>query len=185
MKPYVNLNVKHSRATKIRDLSSDILAVGHNDIQKHVDADHKKNKIVDLDLKGLEPTIQPDELKKMAQVKHVINVVVDHDSITNNCVGTGRVQLRLGPHEDLESVKINYMKAGYSVIDHQENPKKKTKFKQEQTLIAKSPSKGEHNAKQAKINHLSSNSPEAFGNSGKHQSKFQMEVKHTELNQDK
>ena len=64
----------------------------------------------------------------MAKVKHVITVVVDHDSITNKCTGTGRVKLRLGPNEDLENVKINYMKAGYSVIDHQENPRKKTKF---------------------------------------------------------
>jgi len=48
----MKLNQKHSRATKIRDLSSDILATGEN-MQQHVDADNTKNQIVDFDLKGL------------------------------------------------------------------------------------------------------------------------------------
>jgi len=61
-------------------------------------------------------------------VKHVITVVVDHDSITNACVGTGRIKMRLGPNENIENVKIQYLKAGYGITDHEENPKKKSAF---------------------------------------------------------
>ena len=69
-----------------------------------------------------------DDLKRLANVKHVITAVIDHDSITNACTGTGRVKLRLGPNEDLDMVKLQYLKAGYGVQDHQDNPKKKTVF---------------------------------------------------------
>lgn len=51
----MNLNCKRSMATKIRDLSSDILGTGES-IQKHIDADNTKNQVIDLDLKGLPPT---------------------------------------------------------------------------------------------------------------------------------
>lgn len=93
-----------------------------------MDADHTKNTVVELDLKDLTPNIQIEDLKKLANVKHVIKVVVDHDSITNQCVGTGKVKLRLGPNDSVENVKMQYMKAGYKVLDHEHNPKKKTKF---------------------------------------------------------
>lgn len=92
-------------ATKIRDLSSDILGTGDS-LQKHVDADNSKNLVVELDLKGLPAGAQAEDLKKLANVKHVITAVIDHDSITNACLGTGRVKLRLGPNEDLDIVKL-------------------------------------------------------------------------------
>lgn len=92
-------------ATKIRDLSSDILGTGES-LQKHIDADNGKNQVIDLDLKGLPASAHADDLKKLANVKHVINAVIDHDSITNACTGTGRVKLRLGPNEDLDMVKL-------------------------------------------------------------------------------
>ena len=54
-KPLMKLNCKQSKATKIRDMSSDILGLGVN-LQKHVEADNDKNQIVDLVLKGLPPS---------------------------------------------------------------------------------------------------------------------------------
>jgi hypothetical protein len=93
----------------MRDLSSDILGIGES-MQKHFDADPTKNTIIDLDLKGLPPTVQESDLKKLAGVKHVINATLDLDKITNTCNGTGRVQLRIGPSEDIEQVKLNYLK---------------------------------------------------------------------------
>jgi len=62
-----------------------------------VDADNTKNQVIDLDLKGLPASAMAEDLKKLANVKHVITAVIDHDSITNACTGTGRVKLRLGP----------------------------------------------------------------------------------------
>jgi len=69
-------------------------------------------------LKGLPESTQPDDLKKISGVKHVISAVVDQDSIRNICTGTGRVKLRLAENEDLDNVKLQYVKAGYSVQDH-------------------------------------------------------------------
>lgn len=123
-KPQLNLNCKPAKATKFRDLSSDIFAVGQN-LQKHFEADNDKNVIVDLALKGLPQTANEDQLKKIAQVKHVISAAVDHDSITNQCVGTGRVKLRLSANEDLDMVKLQYLKAGFAVQEYEGDAKKK------------------------------------------------------------
>ncbi len=53
------------------------------------------------------------------------------------------------------------------------------------TLINKSPQKGDMDAKLSKISNLQSNNPEVFGNTSKHQSKFELDVKHEDLNKDK
>ena len=90
-------------------------------------------------MKGLPETVQPEDLKKISGVKHVISAIVDSDSIRNICTGTGRVKLRLAANEDLDTVKLQYVKAGYAVQDHEDNPKKKSAFTQEQTLSTKSP----------------------------------------------
>ena len=87
--------------------------------------------IVDLDLKNLPKTADSEYLKKVANVKHVISAVVDSDAITNACTGTGRVKLRLTPNEDVETVKVRYLKEGYYVAEHEDNPKKKSCFTQE------------------------------------------------------
>ena len=62
----MTLNCKSSRATKIRDLSSDILGTG-NTLNKF--NQETKGDIIDLDLKALPPTTDQDELKKIANVK--------------------------------------------------------------------------------------------------------------------
>ncbi len=99
------MNCKASKATKIRDLSSDILGTGES-LQKHFDADLSKTQIVDLDLKGLPQNAHEEELKRIAGVKHIISASIDTHSITNTCTGTGRIKLRLGPNEDLDTVKL-------------------------------------------------------------------------------
>ena len=133
----------------MRDLSSDIYGTGES-IQKHFDADPSKNTIIDLDLKGLPPTVQESDLKKYAGVKHVIAATIDLDKITNSCLGTGRVQLRLSPQEDLEQVKMNYLKQGFNVTEHNDQAKMKTQFTQEHKLIVKSPTKNGMDAKNTK-----------------------------------
>lgn len=92
-------------ATKMRDLSSDILGTGES-MQKHYDADVAKTQVVDLDIKGLPESAQADDLKRIAGVKHVINYSVETNSLTNACTGAGRIKLRLGPNEDLDTVKL-------------------------------------------------------------------------------
>lgn len=90
--------------------------------------------MIDLDLKALPRQTNTDELKRIANVKHVVSVNVDHDSISNVCTGTGRIKIRLGPTENADSVMLQFLKAGYGVSEHSENPKKKTNFTTEMTL---------------------------------------------------
>jgi len=61
--------------------------------------------VIDLDLKNLPVSIDEIEIKKQAKVKHVISATLDVDKLTNECSGTGRIKMRLGPNENLDSVK--------------------------------------------------------------------------------
>jgi hypothetical protein len=64
-------------------------------------------------LKDLPKNIEDFQLKKIANVKHVISTTIDVDSITNQCTGTGRIKVRLQTNEDAEQVRINFLKEGY------------------------------------------------------------------------
>ena len=70
----------------------------------------------------------------MSGVKHVISSVVDHDALTNSCTGTGRLKLRLTEAEDLDAVKLKFIKEGYAIQEHDDNPKKKSNFTAEMKL---------------------------------------------------
>lgn len=167
----------------MRDLSSDILGTGDT-ISKYQQA-QAQSTIVDFDLKGLPEATQPEDLKKIAAVKHVINVVVDTDSIRNICLGTGRIKLRLAENEDVDNVKLQFLKAGYGIQDHEENPKKKkSTFTSEQALQVQSPHKDIDSSKQAKLSNLATGNPEIFGNTtGQQQTKFQNQYDPKEINQ--
>lgn len=67
-------------------------------------------------------------MKKIAGVKHVISSTIETDSIRNVCTGTGRIKMRLQPEEDPEAIKLNFLKAGFAIQEHTENPKKKSGF---------------------------------------------------------
>lgn len=105
-------------------------------------------------------------MKKIAGVKHVISSVIETDSIKNTCTGAGRIKMRLQAEEDPEMIKLNFLKAGYAVQDHTENPKKKSGFTQELVNADKPTPKSDIDAKQTKVAMLQTNNPEAFGNTG-------------------
>lgn len=123
-------------------------------------------------IKGLPKHADEILLKKAAQIKHVISVKVDHDSITNDCLGTGRVKLRLSPEEDIENVKMGYVKEGYSVVEYQGDMKKKSAFTQEMRTMSPQ-KKFETDARMARIQNLASGSPEIFGNDSKAKNRFE------------
>ncbi len=154
-------------------------------MQKHFDADLSKTQIVDLDLKGLPQNAHEEELKRIAGVKHIISASIDTHSITNTCTGTGRIKLRLGPNEDLDTVKLQYLKAGYGVAEHTENTKMKTNFTSDASLMTKSPIKAETNAKLSKISNLQSSGNDMFGNSTSVQQKYSVNVDIEGISQDK
>lgn len=64
----------------------------------------------------------------MSGVKHVISATIDEDSIKNVCTGTGRIKMRLTNEDNLESIKLKYVNAGITVIDHTDNAKKRSNF---------------------------------------------------------
>lgn len=136
----IKMNGTSSKATKVRDLSSDILGVGSSLARyQSITAENQKGEVVDLDLRALPQQTKEDDLKKIANVKHVISATVDQDSITSVCTGTGRIKIRLGNNETAEKVMLQFLKAGYAVSEHSENPKKKTNFTQEMSMKVQSP----------------------------------------------
>lgn len=88
----------------MRDLSSDFMG-GGDSMNKYSYA-NVQTTIVDLDVRGLPESTQPEDLKKIAGVKHVITSVVESDSIKNVCTGTGRIKMRLAENEDIDNVKL-------------------------------------------------------------------------------
>ncbi len=172
---------KQSRAAKVRDLSSDLLGTGET-TAKYLDKSHK-NEVYDLDLKGLPANADKISVKTALGIKHVIEVTVNHDNLTNDCNGTGRVKLRLNPGENIEQVKLNLLKEGLGVQEHKENPNKKPAFTTAQTLRTKSPTK-EVRAIDAKIANLSSGGgPDLFGSAlGGQQASYAAKEHDGELN---
>lgn len=90
-------------------------------------------------------------MKKISGAKHVINATVEQDAITNNCVGNGRIKLRLGGEDEVDNIKLQFLKAGYGVQDHSEDPRKKPNFTMEQTLSTRSPVRQEIDSKASKL----------------------------------
>ena len=73
-------------------------------------------------MKQIPANAKENDLKSIASVKHVISVQLDQDSIKNENIGTGRIKLRLGPNEDVDKVMLQFLKAGYAVQEHSNNP---------------------------------------------------------------
>ena len=58
----------------------------------------------------------------------MISAHVDIDSIKNACLGTGRIKLRLAGNENLDTVKLQFLKAGYGVQEFSQDTKLKPNF---------------------------------------------------------
>lgn len=87
--------------------------------------------VVDLVLKSLPENTREEDLKRIANVKHVISASVDNDSIRGVCSGTGRIKIRVGADEDVDTIKLQYLKAGFAVNEHSINPNLNNKFTSE------------------------------------------------------
>lgn len=104
----------------------------------------------------------------------MISAVVEQDAITNNCVGNGRIKLRLGGEQEVENVKLLFLKAGYGVQEHADDSRKKPNFTMEQTLSTRSPVRQEIDSKASKLQNLQTNNPEIFGNAAKAQDNYNL-----------
>lgn len=107
------------KATKIKDLASNLLNQDcpFTKYTSVKDAAVANQQVVDLVISGLPSEAQPEDLKKISGAKHVVEATVDQDAIRNVCTGTGKIKVRLGESEDLEQVKLEFLKVGLDVYD--------------------------------------------------------------------
>jgi len=59
--------------------------------------------------------------------------------------------LRLGGEDEIDNVKLQFLKAGYGVQEHSEDPRKKPVFTSEQSLAVRSPVRTEIDSKATKL----------------------------------
>lgn len=69
------------------------------------DSAKSHNQVFDLIIQGLPQNAEAGDIKKIAGVKHVVEATVEQDSIRNICTGLGKIKVRLGDGEDLNSLK--------------------------------------------------------------------------------
>lgn len=151
-----------SKATKIKDLSSNLL--GQECAYTKYSTVAHDNNVVELVVTGLPSQTQAADLKRVAGVKHIVEAIVDHDTIKNVCTGTGKIRVRLGEGEDLEQVKVQFLRAGLDVREAKTNPSKKPTFTYKQALLEKSPQRQDIDSKMTRVENLQSSIPETFGN---------------------
>lgn len=78
-----------------------------------------------MDVSGLPENFDQLSLKRVANVKHVIDAVVNEDNVKGICTGNGRIKIRLNEGETINQVRLNFVRAGYSVNLHNEDPRKR------------------------------------------------------------
>jgi hypothetical protein len=81
--------------------------------------------VIDIDLSGLPKECDDTTIKQVANVRHVISTDIKYDNFLGHCKGDGRVKIRLNEGETLEMVRANFIRAGYQVKTHVEDPRKK------------------------------------------------------------
>ena len=74
---------------------------------------------------GLPKDFDDARVKEVANVKHVISSEINYDNFLGHCKGDGRVKIRLNEGETVEMVRANFIRAGYQVKSHVEDPRKK------------------------------------------------------------
>jgi hypothetical protein len=85
----------------------------------------EKTTIIDMDLTGLPKDCDDQAVKAVANVKHVISADISYDNFLGHCKGDGRVKIRLNEGETVEMVRANFIRAGYQVKTHIDDPRKK------------------------------------------------------------
>jgi len=106
-------------------LASNNMFTGESSLNFYERAQESKPEIIDLHISNLPENIAADNLKKISGSKHVINATIDFDNLKGTCRGSGRVQLRLNNGETADQVKLNFLRLGYQVSEHDTDSKRK------------------------------------------------------------
>lgn len=76
-------------------------------------------------MKGLPENFDQQSLKRVANVKHVVSAEVREDNLKGICTGEGRIKIRLNEGETINQVRLNFVRAGYAVNVHSDDPRKR------------------------------------------------------------
>lgn len=98
---------------------------GHDSQKYHETQNLAKSEVIDIDVKGLPENFDQMSLKRVANVKHVVSAEVQQDNLKGICTGNGRIKVRLNEGETINQVRLNFVRAGYSVNVHQDDPRKR------------------------------------------------------------
>lgn len=98
---------------------------GHDSQKYHETQNLAKQEVIDIDVKGLPENFDQQSLKRVANVKHVVSAEVQQDNLKGICTGEGRLKVRLNEGETINQVRLNFVRAGYSVNVHKDDPRKR------------------------------------------------------------
>ena len=108
-KKTVSVPAKNPTAQKKQMMLASSFA-GH-DATRYYEQPVKKDNVIDMDLSGLPEHCDDQEVKRVANVKHVISTEVNYDNFLGTCKGNARVKIRLNEGETAEMVRANFIRA--------------------------------------------------------------------------
>jgi len=156
----VDVSGHETRATKQAMLSSNNFVTGNSSLEHYTSAKNAAPQVVDLVIGNLPPTTEAHTLKRISGSKHVINATVEEDNFRGVCTGNGRLQIRLNHGETVDSVKLNFVRLGYSVNEFTQDPRKKPIV----TGLPRDSAKELADHRIEKQNFLQTQNPDVFGN---------------------
>ena len=98
---------------------------GHDSQKYHEKSNLAKQEVIDIDIRGLPENFDQQSLRRVANVKHVVAAEVQQDNLKGVCTGEGRIKIRLNEGENLNQVRLNFVRAGYSVNVHADDARKR------------------------------------------------------------
>jgi len=89
------------------NIGDNIPGAGAQEFWKKENLVNEEGRTLDFDLHKLPKQTMGSDIKKAAGVKHVISSEVDINNFTGDCIGAGRLKVRLSKGETEEGVKAN------------------------------------------------------------------------------
>lgn len=145
-------------------LASNHFETGQTTLEHYNTAQNANPRVVDLQVGHLPADADAALLKRVAGTKHIFEATIDQDPMKNTCAGTGRVKIRLSHGEDLDRVKLNFLREGIHVQEYQQDSRKRPVV----TGIPREKSREITNHRMHKQEFLQTQEPETFGTTQKY-----------------
>ena len=145
-------------------LASNHFETGASSLTHYNNADSSQPRVVDLVMTQLPADTKAEDLKRIAESKHVFEATVEEDNMKGTCTGNGRIKIRLNHGEDAEKVKLNFLRKGICVQEFTSDPRKRPIV----TGIPREKSREITNHHYEKQSFLQTQQPETFGTTQKY-----------------